>query len=157
MYEKFNNEKRAIFRDMEAYALITDLWSVFSDYLIAIKRRFDNYGTIHLGNGYYIKGRKWVYGYGSRMYTGIVLYKRPNLFSFKQKILSIDSYTGYEDTNNYDPSIEHKQLFLFGIDLDAIETLPIVMELLENGTENSIQVETQRITRLKNRLRSYDG
>ena len=31
MYEEFDEEKRAMFRDMESYAISVELWNIFND------------------------------------------------------------------------------------------------------------------------------
>ncbi len=158
MYEPFNDEKRALFSDMESYALITELWCVFSEYLLAINKRYDNYERIHLEKGFSIRRRTWYRSAYLRRYiqrSGMTLTKRKHRFSRNKKILTIDhlGHQGYTNEIQRNPATNWSDdLGIFGIDLDGLNSLQSVIDMVRKETHNAIQAEEARVTRLKEHL-----
>lgn len=143
MYEQFDDEKRAMFRDMESYNIITELWSAFNDYLRAARKGIRDYGTIRLHNGYYIKGYRYTDNDSMNNWSwreGLVLYIRPTRFKFKRKIVSIDK------------AKRSDQILIYGVDIKSIDRLSKVIELLKIDTKKAVEVEKERRVDLTNRL-----
>ncbi len=145
MYEKFDDEKRAIFRDIDNYARICNLWRSFSRYLLARHKGYDNYGRIQFGE-YSISGHRWVWRGSSdntTYHTGMVVYKHRKYW-FGKKIAYLDLYDlesscMYPKLNLVHATPDESLVpILCGIDLDYVQEFDRICDLLDKATANII-------------------
>lgn len=159
MYERFNHEKRALFREAEAYGIIYELWRVYSLHLIAIKKKYSNYYGINLNKTWRVRPRLWRLSHymGSRFQrSGMVICKRRKLWRRERKILVVD----YIENKGYCPNgamitpdpCWHNGVGILGINLDLIQELEPVIDLIEAATKHCVDMEKARVVGLQERL-----
>lgn len=167
MYELFDDEKRALFRDAVAYAVITDLWTMFSEYLSSMGKRYNSYGAIRLDETYSIKPHRWSWKTGGscgqrfRYHTGMVVMKHRR-FWFPRRILYLDLFDVRALSScpprqiiKAVPSLSCR-LVICGMDLDCTDEFSVVARLVRERTvrdvESATKAEVDRLRRLKERL-----
>lgn len=127
MYEHFNDEERAMFRDAERYATIASLWKEFSLYLIARKTNYHYYRVLRLTEGITIcsrRGRRIGSGPTFRVYGGLVLLKKVNWYRRKRRVLIIDHSKNVSSSRSEKPEdFMNENPVIIGMDLDLWETV----------------------------------
>lgn len=128
MYEPFNDEERAMFRDAERYATIASLWKEFSLYLTARKTNYHYYKGERLTEGITIcsrHGRRIGSGPTFRVHGGLVLLKKVNWYRRKRRVLIIDHSKSVSSSARSEKPEDFmdENPVIIGIDLDLWETV----------------------------------
>lgn len=124
MYESFDDEKRTLFRDVEKYKTLADLWKEFSLYLIAKKTNYHRYRVLYLTDKITIesrRGRKIGSGPQERLYGGLVLLKKIKWYRRKRKVLIIDhsKVVAVHGKSEKPEDFMDQNPVIIGMDLDA--------------------------------------
>jgi len=145
MYESFNDEKRALFCDIERYCTIANLWREFSLYLIAKKTNYHRYKSFYLTTEISIKSRRGGQigsGLSYRVYGGLALLKKTKWYRRKQRVLIIDhsEEVSCDSLEEKPEDFMDKNPVIIGMDLDLWETVESALSAVR-GLRERLEVQ----------------